>query len=106
MNPKDLLVLRQYATVAHHIPGRMRLVFNPAIQKHPSFSTLRESVGLLAGVKATRVNVMARTMVLEYHPEIIPFAVLQDIFAHQSSDEHVLHCALQLVSPEAQCCVQ
>ncbi|GAB7081277.1 hypothetical protein [Megalodesulfovibrio paquesii] len=106
MNPSDLLVLRQYARVAHHIPGRLRLVFDPAIQKHPSFSTLRDSVELLAGIKHTRVNIMAKTMVLEYATDIISFELLQAVFAEQSSDEHVLACALQLVSPGEQRCVQ
>lgn len=105
MQPQDFVVLRTYATVKHHIPGRLRLVFDPAIQKHPSFECLKESVKLLPGIKATRINTMAKSMVLEYDTRIIPFDLLQEIFSGES-ESTVLDAALRLISLDAQSCLQ
>jgi len=72
------LHLRRFVSIAHHVPGRIRLkldfaalVHLPKVDPAP-FVTL---VGRIRGVKTTRLNAAALTVVVEYDPQIISAAV-------------------------------
>jgi len=67
----DFLTAKKYISLAHHVKGRMRLKVNPAIAKDPVRKKLEEISGTLPGVLDTRVNLMARSVVVRYDPDII-----------------------------------
>lgn len=72
MNFETLAALRHHLTVKHHIPGRIRLVFNPTILAAPGVQAALESqTDLPPGVSGVRINALARSVVLEYDPERI-----------------------------------
>lgn len=70
MDFDDLMSLRRYVSIAHHVPGRLRLKFNPAVRSDPRFDALRNAEAPFPGVQATRINTMARSMVIEYDARI------------------------------------
>lgn len=70
--------LRRFVSIAHHVPGRIRLKLDlvalahlPKVDPTPFVSL----VGRIRGVKTTRVNASALTVVVEYDPHIIPAAL-------------------------------
>lgn len=84
---EDFLVAKKFITLAHHVKGRMRLKVNPAIAKHPVRKKLEEISGTLPGVLDTRVNLLARSVVVRYDPEIISPAEFEALVL--SKDENV-----------------
>lgn len=82
----DLLDLRRFITVAHHVPGRIRLKIDPAVRSHPKAATL---IGLAEkghGALRARLNLLARSLVLEYDPGRIDPDLLMTLFA--GTDPH------------------
>ena len=68
MNIQDILELRPLITIAHHVPGRIRLRLDPRILQHPAASALASlSEGQTdTGLLSARLNLLARSLVLEY----------------------------------------
>jgi len=68
MTLQDIMELRNLVSIAHHVPGRIRLKLDPGILQHPaakhlsSLSSAKPEVGL----KDARLNILARSLVLEY----------------------------------------
>lgn len=72
------LDLRRFISIAHHVPGRIRLKLDfralahlPNVDPAP-FAAL---VGRIQGVKTTRLNAAALTVVVEYDPQLIAAAI-------------------------------
>lgn len=68
MTIQDFLDLRHLVSIAHHVPGRIRLKLDPRILGHPAAATLASLSGGKpeAGLLDARLNPMARSLVLEY----------------------------------------
>lgn len=86
MNLDDLLGMRPLLHVAHHVPGRLRLKFDSAIQKNSAaishLSSLMKSAPD-AGLYHVRLNALARSLVLEYDSARISYADLQEFLISQ-----------------------
>ncbi|PTN33300.1 HMA2 domain-containing protein [Desulfonatronum sp. SC1] len=81
MQLSDLAGLRHYLTIKHHIPGRIRLFFSPALVSRPEVRELTASHSELPpGVLSVRVNVMALSVIIEYDPERVAPALLNELF--------------------------
>ena len=72
------LDLRRFLTIAHHVPGRIRvklslqaLAFLPDVDPAPFVDLAKR----IRGVGVTRVNVPALSVVIEYDPVVIPVPV-------------------------------
>lgn len=68
------LHLRRFVSIAHHVPGRIRLKLDLAALMHlPKVDTAPfvALVGRIKGVKTTRLNAAALTVVVEYDPHLI-----------------------------------
>lgn len=68
------LHLRRFVSIAHHVPGRIRLKLNMAALAHLPKVDPAPFVDLVAripGVKATRVNPAALSVVVDYDPRLI-----------------------------------
>lgn len=74
MSETELLELSNFLTMAHHIPGRLRLKLDPAIKQHPAAALLENMARNTpnTGMLGMRLNVLARSLVIEYDPERIP----------------------------------
>lgn len=69
------LHLRRYITIVHHVPGRIRLKLSLTALAHLPKVDPAPFVDLVArvkGVKETRVNKSALSVVVEYDPQAIP----------------------------------
>ncbi len=69
------LHLRRYVSIAHHVPGRIRLKLDfAALAQLPKADPkpFVELVGRIRGVTTTRVNAAALSVVVEYDPHLIP----------------------------------
>ena len=66
--------LRRFISIAHHVPGRIRLKVDlKAVAHLPQVDPgpFVDLVGRVRGVKATRVNAAALSVVVEYDPALI-----------------------------------
>jgi hypothetical protein len=75
LEPQELLRLRRYLSIKHHIKGRLRLAFAPEIVRWvpgAQLGRLQEFLGGIAGVLEVRLNLAARSAVLGYDPVRIP----------------------------------
>ncbi len=105
----DLLALRRHLTIAHHLPGRIRLrLTNPLLQRLRGFDTgaMRTAVGQLPGIGEIRINAAAATAVIHYDPTQLPSHLWEQLI-HGSDDEaqalltHYLRPAPPDTSPKA-----
>ena len=80
MTRQQLLELRSLLTIAHHIPGRLRLKLDPRIREHPAADVLRrlDTQRQDTGLMDVRINPVARSLVLGYDAGRISPSVLED----------------------------
>jgi hypothetical protein len=74
MDFKTLMDLREYLTVQHHVPGRIRLKFGLKLLADPRANSLKEEVGgepLPPCIRKTKLNMFTRNVIIEYDPEVI-----------------------------------
>ena len=72
MDFKKIVELDKYITIAHHIPGRIRIKFSLAAAGHPEVKNLmKEKPKMPQGVLSTKLNLLARSVLIEYDPNII-----------------------------------
>ncbi|WP_334175388.1 hypothetical protein [Pseudoxanthobacter sp.] len=72
------LHLRRFLSIAHHVPGRIRIRLDMAALAHlpqVDASPFVAFAGRIQGVTATRVNAAALSVVVDYDTARIPMAV-------------------------------
>ena len=80
MNFHKLVELEKYLDVAHHVPGRIRIKFSPMIMTKPAaLSAMREHKDLPSAIISARVNMAARSVVIEYDPELISPEIIEEL---------------------------
>lgn len=93
MNIELLREVRDQITVAHHIPGRMRLKFSLSLARHPRAKELADTAELPQGITGARVNLMARSMILEYDTAVVAPEVFKDFFKSSDPERFAAACA-------------
>lgn len=73
--------MRTLVDVVHHVPGRLRLRLDPRLREHPAAKELGDLSANGAGILSTRLNPMARSLVVEYDPKRIDCAALEEFLA-------------------------
>lgn len=76
--------LRRFVSIAHHVPGRIRLKLDMRALAHlPQVdpAPFVDLVGRVQGVTATRVNAAALSVVVEYDPALIAPPVWAELLA-------------------------
>lgn len=81
-----LIDLAAHAQIAHHIPGRIRLKIKPsglplAMQLDP------RDFEFFTGVRAVRANTAARSVVIDYDEQKIPFSLWEKLLKAKASSE-------------------
>jgi len=68
-----LMELRQYLTIKHHVPGRIRIKFAVKLLADPRAKRLKEEAGDTPPpcIKSTKLNLFTRNVIIEYDPEVI-----------------------------------
>ncbi|SMP77148.1 HMA2 domain-containing protein [Desulfonatronum lacustre] len=95
MHLSDLASLRRYLTIKHHIPGRIRLLFNPVLVSRPEVRELMATHSELPpGVFSVRVNALALSLVIEYDSERIAPALLDELVT--AGDDRVVEVLREL----------
>lgn len=80
MDFNTLSRLRKYLSVKHHVPGRIRVKFQPAMAEDPLVRQLAGSDrGIPDGVSNVRLNSLARSVVIEYDHGRIPPDMLEEL---------------------------
>ena len=89
MTVKKFLELRAFLTVAHHIPGRLRLKLDPGIRQHPAAPFLERLSQQSSenGIVSARLNPIARSLVLEYDVSRVSSEALQTFLTSQDPEE-------------------
>lgn len=78
------------ATIAHHIPGRVRLKFDIGSIEHSRLreihpESLRIALENIRGVFGVRLNALARSCTVEYDETVIPRAAWEDLLAGRAT---------------------
>lgn len=82
-----LLQARRHCRIVHHLPGRLRLRFDPlaiaaalagGTAERPA-EALRGQLAGLAGIRGTEVNLPARSVTISYDPAILPPALWEQL---------------------------
>ena len=89
---QDILHLRPHLRVAHHLPGRLRVQVRPGIEAARVLARLtldgaEQAVRHLPGVRSTRLNAMAGSLVLEYDQRRLAPGLLNAFFTVESREE-------------------
>ncbi len=65
--------LRNYLTIKHHIPGRIRIQFSPGLLGDRRAGKLREKAGeeLPSCIRSSKLNMFTRNVIIEYDAETI-----------------------------------
>ncbi|WP_028115387.1 hypothetical protein [Ferrimonas senticii] len=87
----EILALRQWVHVAHHIPGRIRLRFNSAlVARLANQQTEQAMQHALQFEPLTRYQINSDTssVLLEYQPAIVPPALLDQAFSLDHQQAH------------------
>lgn len=74
------------ASIAHHIPGRIRLKFDIGMAELSGLDALRperlqDALNNMRGVSGVRLNLLARSCTVEYDHRVIPAAAWEDLLA-------------------------
>ncbi len=89
MDFKLLMDCRQYLSVAHHVPGRIRLRFSLGVLSDPRAMELLSSVRdaeMPPALRNARLNLPARSVILEYDPKAISPELLEEVLS--TTDDH------------------
>ncbi|KAF7598218.1 MAG: hypothetical protein CGU28_13410 [Candidatus Dactylopiibacterium carminicum] len=93
---KELETFRRFAgsvQIAHHIPGRIRFKLGAIELDAEGKAMLADArrfqgaLDTLPGVKAIRLNLLARSCTVEYDPAVIPQKAWPDLLAGVDSPE-------------------
>lgn len=89
MHPEFLLAARRQLRIAHHVPGRLRIRFAPALMNDaPELSEAAALQALqgIAGVRAVSLRRATLSLVIDYDPSVIP-PETWDTIVHGSDGE-------------------
>ena len=88
MKYKDLLTLQPYFSVKQYISGRLRLKFDLKILDLPEAKAIMEERSEIPQeIVHVRVNKFARSLILEYIPEQLPFELLEQLLRARNEED-------------------
>ena len=76
-----LMSLRQYLTIKHHVPGRIRIKFGLKMLADPRVQTLKTEMvdkKTPSCIKEIKLNMFTRSLIIEYDPGIVEPEKLQE----------------------------
>ena len=84
-----LLGFVRQLSIAHHIPGRIRLKMSGSLPNELIAEAKRfgQALGAVAGVRSIGVNALARSCTIEYDPRAIPPAAWSGFLSGDDSPE-------------------
>jgi hypothetical protein len=89
MDANTLLQLREYLSVAHHIPGRIRIKLKPKILTDPSALKLASSLDFSSwdngnrppAIINTRLNLKVGSLIIDYDSSMVSPRLLGELFS-------------------------
>jgi hypothetical protein len=70
-----LVTLAPHTRIAHHQPGRIRLKFLPSILQLANGREIETLVACIPGILEYRVNPLAKSIVINYDQQRLPYEV-------------------------------
>lgn len=86
MTLNEFMEIRSLISVAHHVPGRLRLKLDPSIRRHPEAENLRDLEKRDAGILGARLNPMARSLVIDYDPKRVSHKALHEFLTSPDAE--------------------
>lgn len=85
-----LLRFARALTVAHHIPGRIRLKLTGALEadllaQAAAAKRFGQALGAMAGIRAISLNPLAKSCTIEYDAQIIPASAWDGLISGQDA---------------------
>jgi hypothetical protein len=76
---QNIIRIAPYMNIHHHVPGRIRLKTNPAFLAAIRGIDFDNMIRSIPGVLDHRVNLPARSVVIEYDPRRLPYALWESV---------------------------
>jgi hypothetical protein len=73
-------------SLAHHVPGRLRVRVDPTLAQHPKREAFEEWVPKLGAFELLDVNIWAKSAVIGYDASNIPPQWVDELFATQDPE--------------------
>ncbi len=89
---EQLRNITRHLTIAHHIPGRIRLKLlrgafsNREMDALGQVGSLHNMIAIMPGIQALRVNLAAMSCVVEYDTSEIPCALWESLLSGEESE--------------------
>lgn len=93
MTPDTLLRARPHLRIAHHVPGRLRIRFAPAVLKTaPEIADNQalDTLESMPGVKKVQLRLMAASLLIEYDPKAMPSETWETILSGPEREARAL----------------
>lgn len=71
----------QRIRLAHHIPGRIRLKFDPSLADHPQKESLKHWLPELNSFELVNFNPVAKSALIQYDPKKVPPELVNELFS-------------------------
>lgn len=87
MDFATIATLRKYLSIKHSLPGRIRIKFSMDIMKDQEALALAQSPPEMPdAVTDTKLNVLSRTLLIEYDAEQVPPHLLEELITTDDDD--------------------
>ena len=100
MNRSDelelLFDLVSHVTVLDHKPGELQLKFSLSILSGPDPSGVKRLIRAMPGIVDTRINLLARTLTIDYDPNLIGYELWDSVFEVKQNPEKKAEVVKQL----------
>ena len=72
--------------LAHHVPGRVRIKFDPSLARHPQRESLENWVPQLQAFSLLDFNRWSKSALIGYDASIIPPRLVDELFASRDQE--------------------
>lgn len=76
---RELVILARHLEIAHHVPGRIRLKILPSGFGRVQGVDIEALVLGIPGILGLRINLAARSVIIEYNEALLPFELWQKL---------------------------
>jgi hypothetical protein len=74
-----IICLAPHEEIAHHVPGRIRLKILPSGLEAAKSINVQNMIESIPGVLVTRLNFLARSLVIEYDKDRLPYDLWESL---------------------------
>lgn len=79
--------------MVHHVPGRIRLKFDPSLASHPQREEFKNLPLTLRPFHIEHISRWSRSVLISYDPQTIAPELVDELFTAQDVKKNTRHCS-------------